>query len=62
MLRQFVSATAPDITQEPNANVLWIFIPNFERNLVEYYYGSLGERTIPKLPFIANSNITVSQI
>ena len=38
------------------------FIPNFERNLVEYYYGSLGERTIPKLPFIANSHITVSQI
>lgn len=32
MLRQFVSATAADMTQAPIANVLWIFIPNYERN------------------------------
>ena len=38
------------------------FIPNFGSNLIEYYYGSLGPKTMPKRPFIADSNITISQI
>jgi len=36
------------------------FIPNFGSNLIEYYYGSLGPKTIPVLLFIAESNITIS--
>jgi hypothetical protein len=36
------------------------FIPNFGSNLIEYYYGSLGPTIIPILPFIAESNITIS--
>lgn len=36
------------------------FIVSYDPNFVQYYYGSLGEKIIPKLPFIAKSNITVS--
>jgi hypothetical protein len=38
------------------------FIPNYGSNLIEYYYGSLGPKTTPVGPFIAKSNITISQI
>lgn len=38
------------------------FIPNFGSNLIEYYYGSIAPKTVPVLPFQANSNITISQI
>jgi len=36
------------------------FIPSFGSNLIEYYYGSTGPKTVPVLPFIADSNITIS--
>ena len=38
------------------------FLPSYGSNLIEYYYGSIKSKTVPVVPFMAKSNITITQI
>ena len=44
------------------ANNVMGFLANYGSNLIEYYYGSIRPKTIPNLPFVEATNITISKI